>query len=327
MAEADVVAEAREFMRSRVVLTAAELDVFTNLDGEPKTASTLTEELHTDERATARLLDGLVALDLLEKKNGLYQPTARAKALSSRHPESVRPSLLHLSHLWTDWSRLTETVRLGANVRRQAVTDPQEGRLEAFIQAMHVSARRLAAEIATAYDFGRFHRLLDVGGGPGTYAITFLGRNPALRVVLFDLPQVIALARQNLAAEHLTDRAELVPGDFYRDELPRGCDGAWLSAIIHQNSAEQNLELFRKVHRALEPGGRLLIRDHVMDDDRTHPAQGALFAINMLLVTEGGGTYTLAELERGLREAGFRATRLLRRGERMDCLVEARRED
>lgn len=326
MTEIDVVAVAREFMRSRVVLTAAELNLFTRLDGQPKTAASLAEELEADRRATERLLDALVALGLLGKAEGRYRLSAAAAVLSSRHPESARPLLLHLAHLWGEWSQLTETVRQGSNPRRRASTDPAEGRLEAFIQAMRVNARKLSEEMAGAYDFGRFRRLLDIGGGPGTYTNAFLRRHAGLRGVLFDLPQVIALARENLAADGLLDRVELVPGDFYRDELPGGCDGAWLSAIVHQNSPEQNLDLFRKIHRALAPGGVLLIRDHVMEADRTRPVQGTLFALNMLVVTEAGDTYTYEELARGLREAGFAAVTQVRRGERMDSLIEARRD-
>ncbi|MBW2071223.1 MAG: methyltransferase domain-containing protein, partial [Deltaproteobacteria bacterium] len=104
---------------------------------------------------------------------------------------------------------------------------------------------------------------MDVGGATGTYTIAFLQKNPEMTAVLFDLPEVIPMAKDRLAKEKLLPRVELVAGDFYEDELPSGCDLALLSAIIHQNSPKQNLELYRKVHRALLPGGRILIRDHV----------------------------------------------------------------
>jgi len=115
----------------------------------------------------------------------------------------------------------------------------------------------------------------------------------------------------------------LVPGDFYRDELPPGHDLAFLSAIIHQNSPEQNLDLFSKVFRSLDPAGRIVIRDHVMSEDRTYPKDGAIFAVNMLLGTAGGNTYTFEEIKKGLQEAGFSSVRLLQKGEHMDGLVEA----
>jgi SAM-dependent methyltransferase len=143
--------------------------------------------------------------------------------------------------------------------------------------------------------------------------------------VLFDLKRVIPMARERLRAEGLLRRVKFVPGDFYTDELPYGCDLALLSAIIHQNSPAENLTLFRKIRRALEPGGALLIRDHIMDESRTTPPAGALFALNMLVNTDGGDTYTFPEVRKGLERAGFVDVRLLRIGERMDCLVEARK--
>jgi len=121
----------------------------------------------------------------------------------------------------------------------------------------------------------------------------------------------------------MLNRVTLVPGDFYRDELPHGHDLAFVSAIIHQNNLEQNLNLFRKVFLALTRGGRILIRDHVMEPDRTHPKAGAIFAVNMLLGTPGGTTYTYEEIKTSLLQAGFTNVRLLKRGEHMDALVEA----
>ena len=141
--------------------------------------------------------------------------------------------------------------------------------------------------------------------------------------VVFDLPEVVPLAERRLRQESLLERATIAAGDFYSDELPVGCDLALLSAIIHQNSPEQNLELYRKVHRALAPNGVLLIRDHIMNEGRTEPADGALFALNMLVCTDGGDTYTFAETEEALLQAGFRSVKRLRYGEAMDSLVEA----
>ena len=133
------------------------------------------------------------------------------------------------------------------------------------------------------------------------------------------------MARRRMREAGLADRVALAPGDFYRDPLPRGADLAWVSAIAHQNSRAQNRALFRKVRSALVPGGRILIRDIVMAPDRIRPVDGALFAVNMLVATEGGGTFTLAELREDLSRAGFGRVRLLRRGERMDSIVEAAR--
>jgi SAM-dependent methyltransferase len=310
------------FWRSRVILTGAELDVFTRLDGAPATASALAAAMGSDARATERLLDALTGIGLLKKQEGVFTLSDRGRYLSSRHPETVLPMILHDNDLWRSWSRLTEVVLTG-----RPATDGEGKRggadRRAFIGAMHAIGRPLSQQIARDFDARRFSRLLDIGGGSGTYTIAFLRQNPQMTAVLFDLAPVIPMAEERLAAEGVADRVTLATGDFYRDELPSGCDLALLSAIIHQNSRDQNLDLYRKVFRALSPGGSILIRDHVMDESRTSPPQGALFAINMLLLTTGGDTYTFGEIKEGLERAGFTRVTWVRSGHEMDGLVEA----
>jgi SAM-dependent methyltransferase len=321
----DILAQARSFMRSRVILTAAELDLFTRLDREPAAAADLASAGTLDERALTRVLDVLVTFGLLEKEEGRYRLTPGGAFLSSNHPETVLPMVLHYAHVWNNWHHLTGTVRRGVNTRRHSIFEGEQERIQAFIGGMHVLGRALSQEIAGAYDAGRFRCLLDIGGGSGSYTIALLGKNPGLRAVLFDQASVVPLAEERLTAEGVRDRVEIVPGDFYQDELPKGCDLALLSAIIHQNSPDENLDLYRKIHRALAPAGVLLIRDHIMDPGRTRPPAGAMFALNMLVGTDGGDTYTFEEVREGLEEAGFQEVRLVRQGERMDCLVEATR--
>ncbi|MCJ7809749.1 MAG: methyltransferase domain-containing protein, partial [Desulfobulbaceae bacterium] len=196
---------------------------------------------------------------------------------------------------------------------------------KAFIGAMHVAATGLSEKIADAYDVSRFKRLLDVGGGSGAYTISFLKKYPHLRAVIFDLEGVILIAEEKIREQGLADRVNIVAGNFYKDQLPGGCDLALLSAIIHQNSPEQNVALFRKIHRVLNPGGVLLIRDHIMDAARTDPPAGALFALNMLVNTSAGDTYTFSEVKENLETAGFMEVKLIRSGKKMDCLVEAKK--
>ena len=191
---------------------------------------------------------------------------------------------------------------------------------------MHVVGKDLAEEIAKDYDLSPYKKLLDIGGASGTYTMAFLSQNPAMRAVIFDFAPVLALAKKRLSEAGFQDRVELVAGDFYQDELPGGCDLALLSAIIHQNSPEQNIALYKKIYRALVPGGVVLIRDHIMDDSRTRPPAGAMFALNMLVNTSAGDTYTFREVKETLEAAGFGDVEQVRTGERMDCLVQGRKE-
>ncbi len=312
------------FMGSRAILTASELDLFTFVHRTPATARAAAEALGLDPRATERLLDCLASLGLLEKADQTYRTTGMGVFFSSDHPQTVLPMALHMNRQWRLWSDLTQAVRQGGRKDPAAGADFQGEDQKNFIAAMHVAGRALAREIASSYDASRFERLLDIGGASGSYTIAFLERNPQLKAVLFDLPQVIPLAEERIREEGFLDRVELVAGDFYQDELPGGCDLALLSAIIHQNGPEENDALYRKIRRALRPGGTLLIRDYIMDPSRTKPTGGALFALNMLVSTRRGDTYTLEEVRGSLERAGFRDVRQIRSGERMDALVEAR---
>ncbi|MFZ0928767.1 MAG: methyltransferase [Syntrophobacteraceae bacterium] len=319
----DIMAVARAFMRSRIILTAAELDLFTSVQDSATTAENMAERSGLDRRALERVLDCLVTFGLLNKDGGVYSLTGEGALYSSKHPASGLPMLLHMSRLWVSWSDLTEVVQRGPGSEQKPPRQMDLDSRRAFIGAMHVIGRVLSEEIAGSLDLRGYRKLLDIGGGSGTYTIAFLRHNPQLKAILFDLKDVIPIASERLSSEGLLDRVELIAGDFYSDDLPGGCDLALLSAIIHQNSRQQNLELYRKAYRSLDPGGMLLIRDHIMDEQRTRPPEGAMFAINMLVNTHGGDTYTFREVEQGLKEAGFKDARLLRAGERMDCIVGA----
>lgn len=319
--------EARGFMRSRVILTAAELDLFTKLDAKSLSAKELSAALDLNERAATRLLDCLVAFDLLRKQHGCYRPTKKGSRLSSANPKSILPSVKHAVYLWNNWSYLTSAIREGTNpLLRGGVPALSSEDRQAFIGAMEVAARELARDISQKYDTGPFQRLLDVGGGSGAYTIAFMNQNPRLSAVIFDLAAVIPIAKENVRQAKVEDRVSFVPGDFYVDELPCGCDLVLLSAIIHQNSPDQNLRLFQKINRALDVNGVVLIRDYVMDSSRTKPLSGALFALNMLVRTPNGDTYTFEEIKGKLEEAGFGGVEMVATGgEEMDYLVQARK--
>ncbi|MCF8029906.1 MAG: methyltransferase domain-containing protein [Desulfohalobiaceae bacterium] len=329
MQKKDIFSEVRGFMISRAILTAAELDVFTSLDNGLETAKELSQAKGLNERNTARLLDSMVVSGYLDKDRGGYRLTERGAYLSANHSSTVLPMVRHMIHVWDNWSMLTDTVIQGVNTERESVTEMDRDKQRDFVEAMHVVGRDLAQQIAEFYGETSCSSLLDIGGGSGVYSLAFLRRNPSMQAVIFDLPQVIPVTEECISQEPESDRITLFPGDFYQDELPTGCDMALLSAIIHQNGPQQNLELYRKVYRALEPGGILLIRDHIMDETRTRPQSGAIFALNMLVNTESGDTYTFEEVRNELEQAGFEQVRAMRVGgeslEEMDCLVEARK--
>lgn len=315
----------RNFMESRIILTGAELDIFTQIHQGTQTAEELSAKNNFDLRALTRLLDAIVVYGFLSKENGRYQLTPNGLLLSADHPESTLPMVLHMNELWDSWSYLTEAVVQGKNPARVPRSQKPEEATTAFIGAMHVVGRGLSQKIANSLDLSSFHKLLDIGGASGTYTIAFLNKNPNLKSVIFDLKSVMPLAEKGIRDAGLLDRVEFYPGDFYTDEFPRGFDLALLSAIIHQNSPAQNLLLYGKIFQALEPGGTLVIRDHIMEESRTSPPAGAIFALNMLVNTEGGDTYTFAEIQSALETAGFVDIRQIQQGQNMDGIVTARK--
>jgi len=311
----------RGFMASRVVISAAELDLFTLLAKQTRTADEVAAATGADLRGITILLDALCSLGFLVKANDNYQTeSSAAPLLSTDTPTSVRPMVLHMGSVWRNWSKLNDIV-LGKAVPnlKKGILDKEN--FQAFIGAMHVVASRNAPSVVAAIGPAGARRLLDVGGGSGSYTLAFLDAAPALRATLFDKPPVIEMARYRIEVAAMADRVTLVPGDFYTDELPIGHDLALLSAIIHQNSPAENETLYRKIHRALDAGGRIVIRDHVMSPDHTQPTEGALFAVNMLAGTKGGSTYTFEEIEAGLAAAGFVGIRQIQ-SKAMFSLVE-----
>lgn len=307
-----------------VLGAAAELNVFTVLGDRALPAGELAKRLKSDPRATTMLLDALASLALLEKRDGLYRtPDELRPLLVEDSPETLLPMLLHQVNLVRSWSQLARVVKTGEPAARQPSIRGAEADRAAFIGAMHSISSPVADSLVAQLGPPRFQHLLDVGGASGTWTLALLRAVPGSRATIFDLPDAIEQARDRLAQSGLSGRVRLVPGDFYSDDLPTGADLAWVSAIAHQHSREYSRELFEKTCAALVPGGRIMIRDVVMQSDRTGPVAGALFAINMLVNTQSGGTYTFEEFAEDLQAAGFRDARLLIEDPWMNSVVEA----
>lgn len=296
---------ATAFQRSRVLLTAYELGVFSALGDGTKSAAEVASELGSDERATDRLMNALCALGLLRKKGGRFSNSAAAARYLVRGKPEYMAGLMHTVHLWDSWSTLTEAVRKGGTVSSPAIQEREDEWLEAFIAAMHERAKRNAATVVSLLDLSGVSRVLDVGGGSGAFAMAFVRARDGITATVFDLPKVIPLTRRYVSAEGLEDRVETVIGDYQVDELGTGYDLVFLSAIVHSNSVDQNRVLLRKCAGALNPGGQVVIQDFVMEADRTRPEFGTLFALNMLVATEAGDTFTEAEIRSWTEEAGL----------------------
>lgn len=316
----------RGFQVSCVLAAGADLDVFNRLSAAPLSAAETAERLGCDRRGMAVLLDALAGLGVLVKSDARYAlPPAVAPLVVDGPPPSVAAMLRHQANCLRRWARLPWVVQSGRPADAGTSVRGPEADQQSFIGAMHDVSNAVAEPLVREINPGGFRCVLDVGGGSGTWTLAWLQAEPAARAILFDMPAVIPLACERLTRCGVADRVELVAGDFYTDPLPRGADLVWLSAIIHQNSPDENRALYRRAAEALRSGGQLLIRDIVMEESRTAPLAGVLFAVNMLVATPGGGTYTLQEIRDDLQSAGFADVRLIRRDEGMLAVVSARR--
>jgi SAM-dependent methyltransferase len=302
----DIHGMARAFFRSRILLTAYELGLFTALGEAGKTSAEVAKELGTDPRATDRLMNALTVLGLLDKEEGLFGNTpAASRYLVEGKPEYMA-GLMHTVNLWDSWSTLTDAVRAGTSVFERPGGEAGERRTDAFIAAMHYGASLRAERVVAALDLAGVSRVLDVGGGSGAYAMAFVRACDGITATVFDLPPVTPLTRRYVEAEGLSDKVEVVEGDANVDELPRGYDLVFMSQLLHSNSAEENEALIANGAASLNAGGRLVVQDFVVDEGRAGPPRPVIFALNMLVATEAGDTYTESEIRGWMGAAGLR---------------------
>jgi|BarGraNGADG00211_3_1021988.scaffolds.fasta_scaffold01314_2 hypothetical protein len=304
---------------------AADLDLFEKLAPAPRTAAEVAAAAGCDLRAVTILLDALAAVGVIVKQDEQYSISPElAPFLCEAFPQSVMAMLRHQANCLRRWSRLPWTVHSGKPEYPGPSIRGEDADKASFIEAMHVVSRDVADELVQKIHPGSVRCVLDLGGASGSWTLAWLKAEPQSRAIIFDLPYVIPMARECFATSPFADRVELCAGDFYTDDLPKGADLAWVSAIIHQNSPDQNRALYRRIAAALEPQGWIYIRDIVMEPSRTAPVAGALFSVNMLSATEGGNSYCWTEIQEDLQSAGFADVQLVRRDEGMLSIVRAR---
>ncbi|MFA7061770.1 MAG: methyltransferase [Pedobacter sp.] len=282
------------------------LDLFSVLDGTARTAAEVAQMRRTNPRATGMLLDALSALGFLEKRGNTYLATLFAAAnLSKNSSGYMGHIIMHHHYLMSGWARLQETVTTGVPIRETVSHGDDNTVRESFLMGMFNLASQLAPRIAQSIDLRGRYRLLDLGGGPGTYAIHFCLANPELSAVVYDLPTTRIFAEGVIARFNLTPRIAFTPGDFHVDPVPAGFDAAWLSHVLHANGPQACAALLSKAVAALNPGGILMLQEFILDDTKDGPPFPALFSLNMLLGTEDGQSYSQLELTSMMTEAGL----------------------
>lgn len=293
---------ARSFMPARVLLSALELDVFTAV-ADGATAETVARKIGAKPRSIEMLLNALASLKLLEKRDGTFCTTpATARFFADGSRDNACPGLLHTANLWHRWSTLTDAVRAGTSVAPR-VRD--NGWVTSFIAAMDRNANERAGAIVKAITPNGTKRVLDLGGGSGAYSIALARAVPGLHADVMDTAAVVPLTQQYIRQAGLADRISTRVGDMLSDPLGEGYDMVLVLAICHMFSPEEIRMLFQRAFRALAPKGRIVVQDFVLEPDKTAPRTAALFALNMLVGTAAGNTYSEPEYAGWLRDAGF----------------------
>jgi len=292
------------FQQAQILITAVRANVFAQLE-KPVVPADVASALGWSERGVRMLLDGLVALGLVERDGPNYRNTAAASAcLIPGAPHDQTHIITHKAGGWESWGRLEEAVRTGAAIPRESPNRSPED-LRAFILGMADIGRMNAEAMLAALDIAPYRRMLDIGGGPGTYSIAFVKAQPDMRATVLDLPDVLPIGREQAERAGVSDKVTFIEGDLTTSDFGGPFDLILLSNIIHSVDASTNQDVVRRAHAALEPGGMLIIKDFLLDSGRVGPAYGLIFALQMLLHTPAGDTYTIDDVAAWTDAAGF----------------------
>jgi len=283
------------------------LDIFTCIGPDTLTAKQVTQRRHLDLRGTTMLLDALAAMDLLTKTTSGYANTPAAnRFLSKDSDQYIGYMILHHHHLADSWVRMDQAVTRGGPIRDRSSVSSDQWR-EAFLMGMFNNAMAMAPDVARSVELSGCTRLLDMGGGPGTYAIHFCRANPDLTAVVFDLPTTRPFAEKTIEQFGLSNRIRFAAGDYTIRDIPltQAFDAAWLSHVLHGEGPDKAADIVAHAAKTLLPGGQLLIHDFILNDTRDRPEFAALFSLNMFLGTESGQSYTESEIREMMTAAGL----------------------
>ncbi len=302
------------FRRSKTMFAAVSLGIFDTLQEGPKSLSELAQSLDLNPDALERLLDACIGLQLLDRRGDAYQNTPVASTYLCKQSPSRLTGYIGYSNdvMWKLWANLEDAIREGTHRWQQTFgwDGPifshffrTEGALREFLMGMHGYGLISSPQVVSAFDLGRFHRLVDLGGATGHLAIAACQRYSNLRAVVFDLPGAVPLAREIIGASTAADRIEVTAGDFFADPLPEA-DLFALGRILHDWSEPKILDLLKRIFDRLPTRGALLIAEKLLDDDKRGPRWAQMQNLNMLTLTEGKER-TFSEYEALLQQVGF----------------------
>ena len=297
------------YWKAQALFVAVKMGLFTLLEGKCKNCKAVSKKLGTDVRATEMLLDALVSLGLLSKIKGEYKNTSMSnRYLVKGGPLYQGDRIHHFHHMWDYWSKLDIAIKTGKpTAYDDAGEDVDERKLGEFIRAMHNIGIVQAEEICHKLDLKRYHKLLDLAGGQGTYAVRFVEENPKMSAVVFDLPDVIKITKRYVKKSGLKEHVMTKAGDCLKDDFGNELyDIVFISHLLHIYKPDENLNILKKCWDSLKKRGIVVIQEFILDSAKTGPLFSTLFSLNMLVGTRGGSSYTEKEMKEWLKDIGFK---------------------
>jgi 2-polyprenyl-3-methyl-5-hydroxy-6-metoxy-1,4-benzoquinol methylase len=323
---------ARAYQLSYIMRAAVELDVFTAIAKGSHTVAELAKACQASERGVRILCDSLTVIGILSKQGNAYSLTPdTAFFLDSRSPAYLGKAfkfLLHPRNL-ENLQGLAETVRRGSTAGNDAAFAPEDPIWVDFARGMApltIPAAQAIAKILQSELAGKSApKVLDLAAGHGSFGITVAQQIASAHIYAVDWANVLAVAKENAQAQGVGDRHHLLPGSAFDVDFGSGYDAALVTNFLHHFDPATNESLLKKIHKAMNPGGQLIILEFVPNEDRISPPVAALFSIIMLSNTLAGDAYTFAELEKMCRNSGFEGARPVSLDPMPQTLVVARR--
>lgn len=302
------------YQKTLIILTANQYKIFDHLEENPSSAGEISNVLKLSLKGVERLLNALCGLELLQKRDSLYHlPTNMASYLTSSGEHSMNQWIQLSSDLFQVWSQLPGFVENGKMVKRimdVLGTDPK--RMENFTNSMHEKAIKATQILANELPLEETQSMLDIGGGPGTYALEWAKKYPNLKATVMDIPPVLEITKKYIKKYGLENRVTTRPGDIAKESLGEGYDLVLLANILHMYNANWAQITLKKAITALKPGGRIVIHGFCVDENFTKPLDDVIFSLNIGLLTEGGNAHPISEEIRWLEENGIQKIRHFR---------------
>ncbi len=299
---------ASAFYDSCILFAASDLGIFAKLsEMGTADAETIADKCGLDRRAARLLLDACAALGLILKEGPFYSNAPEAEAfLVPTSPTDLSRAIRYNRDVYAAWGRLGEFLRTGKPVERPEIHLGEDSkRTRTFVLSMHSRAIGIGRAVLPYLDLSGRKKLLDVGGGPGTYSMLIARISPEIECTVLDLPEIVRVADELIQAEKMQDRVKTLAGDYHTMAFPGDNDVVNFFGVLHQESADSIVALLRKVYNAMVSGGIIYVLDMMTDATRTKPKFSSLFAVNMALTAQHGWVFSDKDLEIWMSEAGF----------------------